>query len=331
MQRGQADNARTFPFVVMGKAVVATVIIGLCLGMLPLVQPLLVPILPLPAAYVLAREGWKPAAAVLLLSTLLIYPVAGAALAVFVCLLLVGPSLGLGVAIRRGWGFGRSLGVISASICGVLVIWGLFVWQVLGVGADELSSLVNASVEAVGARYSELGMSEETIEVISGQIQEIVGMAGYLAPGLIGMSAILLAACCLGLGYVVFPRTHARIKPAYSFSGFRLHWGIAYVTILGLALLLVTAGRGSWGDVPTYVGVDLLLVSQTLFFLQGLAVIHALVTGRGVRQSLRVAVYIAAVVGQLLTQLTGLFGLLDTWFDYRRRLTPSGPGAGQVG
>lgn len=331
MQLGQADNGRSFPFVAVGKAVATTVITALCVGVLPLVPPLLVPILPLPAAYVLALGGWKPATTVIFVSTLLIYLAGGPALAVFVCLLLAGLSLGLGFAVRCGWSFERSLGVASAGVCGALVLWGLFVWQALGVGASQLRESLNASIDAVGARYAEVGMSEETVEVVTGQIREVASVVGYLAPGLVGMGSVLFAACCLGLAYALFPRTRARIKPVYALSEFRLHWAVAYVTILGLVLLLVAVGRGSWGNVATYVGVDLLLVSQTLFFLQGLAVIHALTTRRGMKRSIRTVLYGAAVVGQLLTQLTGLFGLLDTWFDYRRRLAFGSPGAGQVG
>ena len=330
MQLGQASSGRS-SYLVAGKAVAATVIMGVGVGVLPLVPPLLVPLLPLPAAYVLALGGWKPAAVVVLGSSLLIYLGAGPALAVFVCLLLAGLSLTLGYSLRRGWDFARSLGAVSGGACGALVLWGLFVWQALGVGVSELRESLTASIDAVATRYADLGMSQATAEAVAERMRELVGLAGYLAPGVVGMGSILLAACCLGLVYVMFPRTRARLKAAYRLSEFRLHWVVAYVTIIGLALLLLAAGKGSWGNLPTYVGVDLLLVSQTLFFLQGLAVTHALATRRGLRRASRVALYATALIAQLLTQLTGLFGLLDTWFDYRRRFALRSPGAGQVG
>ncbi len=83
-----------------------------------------------------------------------------------------------------------------------------------------------------------------------------------------------------------------------SLSGFRLHWAAAYASIVGLAMLLFARGDGTSRTVVLYVGINVLLVSQTLFFVQGLAVVRWFAISRQLRPGSRIALYIAAVLGQ---------------------------------
>ena len=82
-----------------------------------------------------------------------------------------------------------------------------------------------------------------------------------------------------------------------------------------------------WRDVLLFAGIDLLLVSQTLFFLQGLAVVQWFVQTRQVQAGGKSALYVVAVLGQVFLQLTGLLGLFDTWLDCRKRFAPKSPHA----
>ncbi len=72
-----------------------------------------------------------------------------------------------------------------------------------------------------------------------------------------------------------------------SLTGFRMHWSAAYASIVGLALLVFSRGAGRWQDVVLYAGLNILLVSQTLFFYQGLAVTHWFGTTRGLGRGTR--------------------------------------------
>jgi len=99
---------------------------------------------------------------------------------------------------------------------------------------------------------------------------------------------------------------------------------------VGLAMLVLARGGGEWHSAVLYTGINVLLVSQTLFFVQGLAVAQWLATTREFRPGSRFALFVAAILGQVLFQLTGLVGLLDTWLDYRRRFALKRPGTGSV-
>ena len=159
-------------------------------------------------------------------------------------------------------------------------------------------------------------------------MRPLVDIVPYLAPGLLGVGAILLGACTIGLAYLLFRRMKDRVEVALSLSSFRLHWSMAYVSIAGLAMLVLSRGDGLWRDVLLFAGIDLLLVSQTLFFLQGLAVLRWFILSRQVQPGARAGLYVVSVLGQVFLQLTGLLGLFDTWLDCRKRFALKSPAQG---
>ena len=106
-------------------------------------------------------------------------------------------------------------------------------------------------------------------------------------------------------------------------GGLRVHRGAGHAA----------ASRGAtaqWHSVLLYAGIDVLLVSQTLFFLQALGVLRWFGATRQWRPGSRTALFISAVVAQAFFQLTGLVGLLDTWIDYRKRFALKSPGPGSL-
>jgi len=88
---------------------------------------------------------------------------------------------------------------------------------------------------------------------------------------------------------------------------------------------------GAWAEAARLVGLNFFMFFETLFFIQGLSVAHWFVVTRRHGAGVRIAVYGGAVLGQLLLQITSWAGLLDTWFDYRKRFAPRAPKAGSAG
>ncbi|MBN1319803.1 MAG: DUF2232 domain-containing protein [Thermoleophilia bacterium] len=330
MQVESVKRPSSFPFAPVGKAVAATVIMGMVVAIVPLVQVVLLPFLALPFAYVSARWGFAKGAAVAAVSTALVYFGAGTAAALLVLLLVLGVGIVLGVAVQRGWRFGRSLALTAGGAFLALILWGVFMWLALGASLTWLRETVDRSIDGAAARYMELGMSADTVETTGERMRALIDIVPYLTPGLLGMLSVLLGVCSLGLAYLLFPRMRERIATRYSLSGFKMHWATAYASIVGLALLLFASRDEAWSDVVMYVGINILLVSQTLFFVQGMAVARWFVIERKMSRGARTALYAAGILGQVIAQFTGLVGLLDTWVDYRKRFALKGPGAGSA-
>ena len=77
-------------------------------------------------------------------------------------------------------------------------------------------------------------------------------------------------------------------------------------------------------------GINVLLVSQTLFFVQGLAVASWFVRQPAAAAGVaRCSVPRGRVWGRC-SPAHGLVGLFDTWLDYRKRFALKGPGAGSA-
>ena len=314
----------------VGKATAVTVVMGLCITVFPLVAVVLIPFLPLPMAHVTARWGVLPGLAVAVVTGALVFVGVGTSMAVLVFLITLGVGTVVGQAVRRGWRFGRSLAASATAALVALCLWGTTLWLALGLDLTRIRESADSSIAEAATLYVRTGVSAETTDAVSEQLRQIVRILPYLAPGLVGMGAVLLAGCSLGLCYLLFPRVREKVSVGLSLSGFRMHWATAYVSIAGLAMLVFARGDGGWHTVVLYVGINVLLLAQTLFFVQGLAVARWFVTTRRLRPGTRTALYVGAILGQVLFQLTGLVGLFDTWLDYRKRFALKNPGTGPV-
>ncbi len=310
-----------------GKATAATVVLGLCMVFLPLGLAIVMPFVTLPLVHVVMRDGMARGALLAALGGVLIWLVTGVAMGTLVFLLLVGVGMVLGEALRRRRTFGFTLGVTAGGALAALALWGVTLWQVFGLDVTTFRRSAFESIESAAALYGEMGVASQATELASSQLRALVEVLPYLAPGLLGMGMVLLAACTMGLAFVILPRLRDKAVVRLRLSSFRMPWAMAYVSIAGLAMLVLARGDGVWRTVLLYCGIDVLLIAQTLFFLQGLAVVQWFVQTRQVQAGGKSALYVVAVLGQVFLQLTGLLGLFDTWLDCRKRFAPKSPHA----
>lgn len=307
-----------------GKAVALAVVLSVLVAYVPLLALIAIPALPLPLGYLTLRRGVRVGVAGAVCVTALATAVTG--LTNGLLALLVAGFLGVvvGVALRAHRGFSWTLLVSTVGATAALAAWTGSVWVVTGMSRAQLSKLVDDSMTAAGELYTTMGMSRATIDQASVQIHETLRMIPYLSPAIAGVGGVILASAVLGLAAVVYPHLGERSVEHLAFSRFRLHWGTAYGYIGGLALLVLASRFGAYQELVRMVGLNLLVFFQTLFFLQGLALAHWFVVSRGMSTGTRVLVYGAALLGQTTLQLTSWAGLLDTWFDYRKRFPPHG-------
>ncbi len=325
MQTGSVKASPASPLLPVGKAVMATIVMGMCVAVLPLVPAFIVPFLALPLAWVSARHGLKYGMLVAFISAALIYVGAGVPVALLVLLFILGIGAVLGLALTKRWRFERTLALASAGAFIAMVLWGVALWLVFGMDLTWLKETAYTAIDDTVAQYSQLGMAADSTEAVAIQLRRLVNIIPLVTPGLLGMAAILLVACTMGLAYLILPRLREKVMVAMTLSGFRMHWGAAYASIAGLAMVLFARGGGGWSDAVLYVGINMLLVSQTLFFVQGMAVIRWFAVTRNISRGAWAGLCTVGVLGQMLFQLTGLVGLFDTWVDYRRRFARKGP------
>jgi uncharacterized protein YybS (DUF2232 family) len=201
-------------------------------------------------------------------------------------------------------------------------------WWLSGMSLQQFSKITEDSVQAASQLYASAGISQTTIDAAVAQVRSAMEVIPYLLPSIVGVAGLALACVSLAMASTVFPRVGQPLAAEFSFARFRMHWSMAYGLILGLVLLLAAPMLGEGREMVRYAGLNLFVFFQSLFFVQGLAVAVWYGRTRGLGAGGKVLLYLAAVLAQSLLLLTSWAGLLDTWFDYRKRFAPRGPGSG---
>lgn len=259
-------------------------------------------------ALVSLRKGSRPAVIVLLGSTvfaaLLAYVSLGNVLpGIVFCGVLWLPMLMLGAVLRET----RSLALATVTAGGLGIIGVIVVYAVVGdVSAwwqQVLMAMFEPAMEAGGPLAD-----RATVEPILTELSRI--MTGVAAVGL-----TLNTITCLYLARAWQAQLYNPGGFRDEFHGLRLGQGLAMVSLGFIALSLLPLG------VVSHMAGEIVIVILSLYVVQGLAVLHAIVAQRQLHMAWLVVLYLVMlfVLPQLMV-LVAVLGLIDTWADFRRRL-----------
>lgn len=304
-----------------GKAIALAVVLALAVTYVPLASILALPLLPLPVAYLTKRRGLRVGLAAAFgtgaLAVMLTGPGNGL-LALFLAGLV---AVAMGWAFQQQWGLSRALLATAGATAVSLAVWAGAVWMITGLDRERVGEMMDSSLQGAVDAYRALGMAEATIQNAEEQVRAVVDILPYLLPSILGVAGLAFAVAALGLAALIFPRVGESLPGVFAFSRFRIHWSAAYGFIAGLGLML--AARYAEMQEPfRMAGLNLIVFFQSLFFIQGLAVVHWYTVSRKVAGGRRALIYAIALMSQFFLQLVSWAGLLDTWFDYRERFAP---------
>ncbi|MGD9408143.1 MAG: DUF2232 domain-containing protein [Gammaproteobacteria bacterium] len=236
--------------------------------------------------------AWSAAAVATLI--LLLASVAGGAqplAAILAGLVFWAPAIGLAEVLKRSGSLSLAIQTATVASAALAVMW------IVTAGGDV--------PEALGQQL--VPLLED-----AGFQQEAVTMMLTLVPGVMALTLLLAAVggLLLGMGW------HASLSsPGALGKAFRnLRLGKA-LAAAGLAILL----GGLTTNHPLL--ANLLLVAMSVFVLQGLALIHAAAAARKWPGAALAVVYVLLVFGMsVMAPVLALFGMVDNWLDFRRRL-----------
>lgn len=282
-------------------AAVATAVLAMLLPPLSVISGATV-------ALVTLRSGPRPGAMVMLGSTAFVALMAYLSLGnvlpgvVFLALLWL-PLWILGWVLRET----RSLALATAAagmlgIVGVIVVYAI-VGDVSAWWQQVLMTMFKPAMEAGGP----LAGSAE-VEPILANLSKI--MTGVAAAGM-SLNALM----CLYLARAWQAQLYNPGGFREEFYALRLGQGLAMVSLIFIALSLLPLG------VVGHMAGEIVIVILSLYVLQGLAVLHAIVDQRKLHKAWLVVLYLVMlfVLPQLMV-LVAVMGLIDTWADFRRRL-----------
>lgn len=123
----------------------------------------------------------------------------------------------------------------------------------------------------------------------------------------------ILMSGCLAQGVLVRFRKNIRPTPELSKLALPQWLAIAFVGATVLSVILE-------GTFPLLGAIEITLV--TLFFLQGMAVIHVVSHRWGARAAILGVVYVVTIMMLWMVLLIAILGLMETWVGFRRRYAP---------
>ena len=220
-------------------------------------------------------------------------------------ILAVAPLAGLlaGWQVERGRSYGKILA--AAALPGI--IQGGLLLAAAQEPREEVVAQVAGQLEAMGLKLEE-GYS----------ISQVVEMGLRLQPATEFLFILFIAVLMYRLGQTGAGWLKLELPPAIPVRFWRLWDALIWVLIAGLALVLGTQGLSA------ELGLNLVVVTGTLYAIQGLALVRFCCWRLGVSRWLEGFLYLTlALTAGLSVLVLVVLGLLDTWFDWRRLDTAS--------
>jgi uncharacterized protein YybS (DUF2232 family) len=266
---------------------------------------------PLPCMYYLLKNGKSVGFVIVLITTALLMIIADP-LAPLLYLAQSGLiSLALPYFLGKGWGGARAI-VFSAGLTFVsLLLAAAFFWQVQGVNPHEvILKGINSTISQTAALYEKSGLKGEDLQTLQQGVKETGALIARIYPAivLIGLGAIA------GLNLLVLRRLSARLGQTLQVGDLKkfrnpdhLIW---FVIAAGFTLLLKNS------DIST-AALNLLVVTLSLYFLQGLAIILHYFDRFAVSRFVRIIFYVLLALQPYLAFAAALLGIFDLWGNFR--------------
>ncbi|MGA6926117.1 MAG: YybS family protein [Desulfosarcina sp.] len=294
--------------------VMATLVIFSVSVLMPVVGFLFSMFIPLPVLFYRAKLGRRLGLVVPLVAIAVMGLVVGG---FTMDMLFFSGLMLLGYAMSEMFEKELSVELTVAAACAVVLgagLIGMLAYSIAsGMGMIALVSTYVATNLALSLDlYKGIGIPQETIDAISGSIDQIQYVLVRILPSLIVASTLFVAWTNLiaarpilirrGLYFPDFGRLNRWRAPE------PLVWGV-----IGCGLILLLPSTGI-----RLLGVNGLLVLLTVYFIQGIAIVSFYFDKKKLPRTVRIVLYMMIAFQQLFLLVIICIGLFDMWIDFRK-------------
>ncbi len=315
-------TAKAHISVDVGKFSALSVIFCLLVVLLPYFSFVTLALCPLPILMVAARNSPKAGLAAALITGAVILPLAGVIEAI--PLFMIVASLGLGhfVAAEKELSFGKAVAVGTVLVMSALLVMGLLFSLVeKGSIITRQTSIMKKFLLETEREYAKQGISEAQVEANLKTIKESIKILPTIIPAALVMFSIWISFLSLLLSGIVLRRSREKGLARPAFKDWQLPWYFAWGYILGLAGTSFSGYLGSFNGIGRTAGINLLLVFNLLFMVQGFSIVYFYMDKFRMQSWLRAAGIGVLVAIPLASQVIAWFGLLDVWLNFRKLAT----------
>lgn len=309
---------RLTPLTESGILAALAVVLGLMAAFLPVIGVVAVFLWALPLLVLTVRQGVRLGAGAAAASSAVLSLFAGPLLALRMCVAFAPVGLVLGWGIRRGWSGTRTfLAGLVSSVASKLAAF-LLLFFVMGIDPwqAQLDGLTQ-SFAATLSMYEDMGLDAAAVAQSRAEIETALKMIERLAPLVVLIMGLSDTVVLFLLGGRVLARLGMTAPVLPPFSEWRLP--SAFLYLFGFSLVGLY-----WGGTRELVGLYTAALNANMAAMlaggiQGLSLLSVLLGHFHLGRGLRLLIYVFVVFNGLLLQIVAFTGLIDMFFDYRRR------------
>jgi hypothetical protein len=266
---------------------------------------------PFPVMYFRLRHGRIIAVIILLTAVAALTALFGANAAAVYLLQCGAIALLLPELLLRGYGAARTIAWTTGLNIALLAVAAVIFTQVSGQDLQRsLTGEITTSISRALTLYQQSGVKGEELSMVKQSMDMAAALLIRIYPSLVTILFGIMAGCNLALlRRPAFLMGH-RLQLG-DFKDLRLPEPLVWVLIVtGFALLapsrLVTAPA-----------LNVLVVTTTLYFLQGLAVVLSVITRQAFAGIMRVFLWVMLLLQPYLVAIIAAIGIFDIWGDFR--------------
>lgn len=266
---------------------------------------------PFPVMYFRLRHGRVIAAIILLAAVaalMVLFGVNAAAVYLLQCGII---ALLLPELLLRGYGAARAIAWTTGVNIALLAVVAVILTQVSGQDLQRsLSGEISTSISRALALYEQSGVKGDDLSMVKQSMDMAAALLIRIYPSLVTILIGIMAGCNLALIR----------RPAFlmgyrfqlgDFKELRLHEPLVWVLIVaGFALLAPNR-------IITTTALNVLAVTTTLYFLQGLAVVLTIAARQAFAGIMRVFLWVMLLLQPYLVAIIAAIGIFDIWGDFR--------------
>lgn len=259
--------------------------------------------------------------------------VLGLLIATTLVVLFLGPLsglfflLGFGVlGVSLGWLAKRCKSGAEVLLYGILVSLGsklllmVLAAKITGINPFQLDAgEFQAMVDRIFSLYQSAGMSPESLAAVRQQFAQAIETIPMIFPAILTAASALDCYLSYTVSSFVLKRIGGRGLPALPpFSHWRFPRSLFGALIVSVVFTVVGVKGGEAWHIALRAGVNLRMLLNFLFLLQGLSLIWYVLKGR-VGKALGVVAIILVMFVPLLSTVAVMAGIADMWLDFRAR------------
>ena len=228
-------------------------------------------------------------------------------------------GVALGWCVRKNFGAVKIflLTLIVASAAQVLTLGLLVVVMDINLIETQIE-MVRESFNESFAMYESLGVEKARIDEAKSQVEPTLRVMTFLIPTLIMLSALINTLAVWFTAKWIFPKLQLKLPSMPPFAEWKFPSFFCYTAIIGGLGMYWGFTRG-WPEIYE-IALNLLIVSAIVGLVQGFSLLSAIFDRYKISKIMRRIIYVLLILNMFFVQLVAITGLVDMFFDYRKRL-----------